>query len=234
VIQATRQSRSGCICPGSTSVCSVVAAAAAATPTNQLFERCAGDFGSDGRHQNLRRAALWRRHLYSRSGRHSSAVEQLFRKQQVLGSNPSVGSISCLLTLIRDRMGEDRWSGPTRQTTRFTGSAGNSSSTSPTEKTRPSGTHTGCSVGTYPTPQPGRGMDTDLVIRAQGGDQEAFAARRLRRSSAKARSWSCELVSMPMTPGGRNRYPLHSRSSWDENGRISEDPPLRRRRPPGG
>src|SRR4051794_32888837 len=25
-------------------------------------------------------------------GRHSSAVEQLFRKQQVLGSNPSVGS----------------------------------------------------------------------------------------------------------------------------------------------
>ena len=30
--------------------------------------------------------------LYSRSRRHSSAVEQLFRKQQVLGSNPSVGS----------------------------------------------------------------------------------------------------------------------------------------------
>ena len=30
---------------------------------------------------------------YTRApGRHSSAVEQLFRKQQVLGSNPSVGS----------------------------------------------------------------------------------------------------------------------------------------------
>ena len=28
----------------------------------------------------------------ARPGRHSSAVEQLFRKQQVLGSNPSVGS----------------------------------------------------------------------------------------------------------------------------------------------
>ena len=31
--------------------------------------------------------------LHGHSGRHSSAVEQLFRKQQVLGSNPSVGSI---------------------------------------------------------------------------------------------------------------------------------------------
>jgi RNA polymerase sigma-70 factor (ECF subfamily) len=31
------------------------------------------------------------------SGRHSSAVEQLFRKQQVLGSNPSVGSIPIFL-----------------------------------------------------------------------------------------------------------------------------------------
>lgn len=30
--------------------------------------------------------------IRSRSRRHSSAVEQLFRKQQVLGSNPSVGS----------------------------------------------------------------------------------------------------------------------------------------------
>src|SRR6185369_11252921 len=29
---------------------------------------------------------------HARPGRHSSAVEQLFRKQQVLGSNPSVGS----------------------------------------------------------------------------------------------------------------------------------------------
>src|SRR5215207_7649980 len=43
------------------------------------------------------------------------------------------------------------------------------------KKTRPFGTHTGCSVGTYPTPHAGRGMDTDLVIRAQGGDQEAFS-----------------------------------------------------------
>jgi hypothetical protein len=31
-------------------------------------------------------------------GRHSSAVEQLFRKQQVLGSNPSVGSTSPIRT----------------------------------------------------------------------------------------------------------------------------------------
>ncbi len=38
------------------------------------------------------RAAARRHHLYSLSSRHSSAVEQLFRKQQVLGSNPSVGS----------------------------------------------------------------------------------------------------------------------------------------------
>ena len=38
-----------------------------------------------------------RHRLYSRSGRHSSAVEQLFRKQQVLGSNPSVGSTSLFL-----------------------------------------------------------------------------------------------------------------------------------------
>src|SRR6188474_450712 len=43
------------------------------------------------------------------------------------------------------------------------------------KKARPSDTHTGCSVGTYPTPHRGRGMDTDLVIRAQRGDQEAFA-----------------------------------------------------------
>ena len=36
--------------------------------------------------------------------------------------------------------------------------------------------HTRCSVGTSPTQGPrGRGMDTDLVRRAQGGDQEAFA-----------------------------------------------------------
>jgi hypothetical protein len=38
------------------------------------------------------RAAVQSHHLYSPSGRHSSVVEQLFRKQQVLGSNPSVGS----------------------------------------------------------------------------------------------------------------------------------------------
>jgi hypothetical protein len=36
--------------------------------------------------------------------------------------------------------------------------------------------HTRCGVGTHPPPRPrGRGMDTDLVRRAQGGDQEAFA-----------------------------------------------------------
>ena len=34
-----------------------------------------------------------RRLVHCRPRRHSSAVEQLFRKQQVLGSNPSVGSI---------------------------------------------------------------------------------------------------------------------------------------------
>jgi hypothetical protein len=33
---------------------------------------------------------------HSLPSRHSSAVEQLFRKQQVLGSNPSVGSTSPL------------------------------------------------------------------------------------------------------------------------------------------
>jgi hypothetical protein len=40
----------------------------------------------------VRRAAVRTHQLYWPSRRHSSAVEQLFRKQQVLGSNPSVGS----------------------------------------------------------------------------------------------------------------------------------------------
>ena len=59
----------------------------------QLFGRCSMRIGLAARlESSVRTAADRRHHLYSRSGRHSSAVEQLFRKQQVLGSNPSVGS----------------------------------------------------------------------------------------------------------------------------------------------
>jgi hypothetical protein len=58
-----------------------------------LFERCAACLITTGcARDRVQRADVHRQHLYSRSGRHSSAVEQLFRKQQVLGSNPSVGS----------------------------------------------------------------------------------------------------------------------------------------------
>jgi hypothetical protein len=43
---------------------------------------------------------------HSLPGRHSSAVEQLFRKQQVLGSNPSVGSTLAFTTLSAGRWTE--------------------------------------------------------------------------------------------------------------------------------
>src|SRR6187401_7516 len=43
------------------------------------------------------------------------------------------------------------------------------------EKSRPNSAHTGCSVGLNRRRDRGRDMDTDLVTRAQGGDQEAFA-----------------------------------------------------------
>src|SRR6185369_13568888 len=36
--------------------------------------------------------------------RHSSAVEQLFRKQQVLGSNPSVGSTPSLVAMTENAL----------------------------------------------------------------------------------------------------------------------------------
>ena len=59
----------------------------------QLFERCALRIWLSARLEScVRTAAVCGHRLYWRSGRHSSAVEQLFRKQQVLGSNPSVGS----------------------------------------------------------------------------------------------------------------------------------------------
>jgi hypothetical protein len=64
-----------------------------ATYTHQLFERCATALIEFEAVINKGRIAdPCVQHLYSRYGRHSSAVEQLFRKQQVLGSNPSVGS----------------------------------------------------------------------------------------------------------------------------------------------
>ena len=44
------------------------------------------------------------------TSRHSSAVEQLFRKQQVLGSNPSVGSIPSRTTTVLRRT----WQGDSR------------------------------------------------------------------------------------------------------------------------
>ena len=59
----------------------------------QLFARCAIDLSViDADRASPRTSAVLKQHLYSPSRRHSSAVEQLFRKQQVLGSNPSVGS----------------------------------------------------------------------------------------------------------------------------------------------
>jgi hypothetical protein len=59
----------------------------------QLFERCAGRPSlTPIDRARERRAIVREQHLYFDRRRHSSAVEQLFRKQQVLGSNPSVGS----------------------------------------------------------------------------------------------------------------------------------------------
>src|SRR5664280_338890 len=61
--------------------------------SHQLFKRCASHLNSipiDRARE--RRAAACEHRLFLIRRRHSSAVEQLFRKQQVLGSNPSVGS----------------------------------------------------------------------------------------------------------------------------------------------
>ena len=44
-------------------------------------------------------------------GRHSSAVEQLFRKQQVLGSNPSVGSSPLRVKHAYDGSADHHWEG---------------------------------------------------------------------------------------------------------------------------
>ena len=63
-------------------------ASRAALPSTQLSPR-------------KRAGHLWTMGYHARPGRHSSAVEQLFRKQQVLGSNPSVGSTPPIRARIR-------------------------------------------------------------------------------------------------------------------------------------
>src|SRR5207249_9540949 len=65
----------------------------AALISYQLFERCASILnGAPITFSQLRTADVFRESAILDRRRHSSAVEQLFRKQQVLGSNPSVGS----------------------------------------------------------------------------------------------------------------------------------------------
>ena len=60
---------------------------------HQLFERCAPESSAlPCVLLRVRIADDLEHHLYSLSRRHSSVVEQLFRKQQVLSSNLSVGS----------------------------------------------------------------------------------------------------------------------------------------------
>ena len=66
---------------------------------------CRATVGSPGAH-----APLGRHQVCCGPRRHSSAVEQLFRKQQVLGSNPSVGSTPCRVVVragVRARSRED-------------------------------------------------------------------------------------------------------------------------------
>ena len=59
----------------------------------QLFERCARVLSTmSSMFERRSRADVFQHQLFLGPRRHSSAVEQLFRKQQVLGSNPSVGS----------------------------------------------------------------------------------------------------------------------------------------------
>src|SRR5207249_11836407 len=65
----------------------------AALISYELFERCASILnGAPITFSQLRTANVFRQSAILDRRRHSSAVEQLFRKQQVLGSNPSVGS----------------------------------------------------------------------------------------------------------------------------------------------
>jgi hypothetical protein len=62
---------------------------------NQPFEPCTTCLGVPERRSRSTDSRVVRRApILPVPGRHSSVVEQLFRKQQVLGSNPSVGSSS--------------------------------------------------------------------------------------------------------------------------------------------